>query len=267
MSTEPTNTSLKQRIVSALVGDIASGDLAALISDTEAAIARAAATADEERAKAVDPVLSPDAATARETVQAAEFARDRLRTVLPRLQSRLREVQSDEELARWLPRQQAAEARRDELAAKLRDLYLPFVQAIVPLLLDIEDADQEIRLVNHEAPYKAKSEGRLLESVEYAARGPSASKLRDLQIVKDLRLPNWEGNELPIWPPHRPFILGMPTFILSGDPRLSTGDWWQVKQEEAQAAAERAAREDAERKAKALANYQGPRWWEGERAG
>jgi hypothetical protein len=84
--------------------------------------------------------------------------------------------------------------------------------------------------------------------------------------MKDLRLPNWEGAELPLWPPHRPFIPGMPTFILSGDPRLSTGEWWQVKQEKAEAATERAAREVAEREAKTLANYHGLRWWERERA-
>lgn len=35
-----------------------------------------------------------------------------------------------------------------------------------------------------------------------------------------------------------------------------------MKQEQAQAAAERAAREEKEREAKALENYHGPRWWE-----
>jgi hypothetical protein len=43
---------------------------------------------------------------------------------------------------------------------------------------------------------------------------------------------------------------------------LTTGH----ESKQAQAAAERAAREDAEREAKALANYHGPRWWERERA-
>ncbi len=53
---------------------------------------------------------------------------------------------------------------------------------------------------------------------------------------------------------------------VSFDPRLYTDRWWEPKQEQAQAAAERAAREDAEREAKALENYYGHRWWERGRA-
>ncbi len=34
------------------------------------------------------------------------------------------EVQAEEEFARWLPRYEAAKERRDELAMKLRELYL-----------------------------------------------------------------------------------------------------------------------------------------------
>jgi hypothetical protein len=86
-----------------------------------------------------------------------------------------------EELARWLPRREAAAARGHELAMKLRDLYCPFVEEIVPLLLEIEKAEQEIQ---------AKNGRYLLRSVEEEARGPSASQLRHLQILKDLRLPN-----------------------------------------------------------------------------
>ena len=39
-----------------------------------------------------------------------------------------------------------------------------------------------------------------------------------------------------------------------------TDRWWEVKQEKARAAAERAAREEKEREAKALENYHGLRW-------
>jgi hypothetical protein len=141
---------------------------------------------------------------------------------------------------------------------KLRNLYLPFAAAVVPLLLDIEKADQEVRLVNHEAPYKAKNAGGyLLESVEHAARGPSALQLRHVQIMKDLRLPNWDGAELPLWPPYRPLNVATFTPVELGDPRLYTGDWWQVKEEHAQAPAERAAGEEKSGRRK----RHGPRWW------
>src|SRR5262249_44056888 len=119
MSHQPTNASLEQRLASALASEINSSGLAELISETEAAITQADEVAREERAKALDPVLSPDATAARAAMQTAEFTCERLRTVLPRLQKRLDEVFAEEELARWLPRQQALKARRDELAAKL----------------------------------------------------------------------------------------------------------------------------------------------------
>jgi hypothetical protein len=105
------NTSLETRITAALVDAIASSDIAALITETEAAITQADAAAEEERTKALDLVLSPNATAACEAMQAAEFARDRLRAVLPRLQKRLGEVQQDEEFARWLPRYEAAKER------------------------------------------------------------------------------------------------------------------------------------------------------------
>jgi hypothetical protein len=114
----------------------------------------------------------------------------------------------------------------------LRDLYLPFVEAIVPLLLNIEKADLEIRQVNLAAPAKAKLGGYLLRSVEEEARGPSALQLRHLQILKDLRLPNWDGGELPVWPPHRPPNPAVIAPMLGGDHRLSTDRWWEVKQEQ-----------------------------------
>ncbi len=65
--------------------------------------------------------------------------------------------------------------------------------------------------------------------------------------MKNLRLPDWDGAELPVWPPHRPPDLVAIAPVLGGDPRLSTDRWWEVKQEQARAAAERAAREERER--------------------
>jgi hypothetical protein len=51
-----------------------------------------------------------------------------------------------------------------------------------------------------------------------------------------------------------------------GDPRRYSGDWWQVKEDEARALHERHEREAAEQEAKALESYHGPRWWEGAHA-
>jgi hypothetical protein len=84
--------------------------------------------------------------------------------------------------------------------------------------------------------------------------------------MKNLRLPNWEGGELPVWPPHQPPDPAAVAPVLGGDPRLSTNRWWEVREEQVQAAEERDAPRSGEREAKTLENYQGPRWWERGRA-
>ena len=93
---------IEQRITSALTNrDIKSDALAELIVETEAAIAAAEKAAEAARARALDPLQSPDADAAHAAMQSAEFAVRRLHTMLPRLQQRHRLVASAEEYAAW----------------------------------------------------------------------------------------------------------------------------------------------------------------------
>ncbi len=257
--------SLEERIATALVDDIKSPDVAALIAETEAAIRDADTNAKVERIKGLDLLASPDADNARQAMQAAEFARDRLQAASPRLEKRYCEVVAAEEFARWLPRQEAVKARRDALAADLRDRYIPFINEFVPLLLDIEEADREVQRINEAAP-RDGAIGMRLHSVEEEARGPETCGANMLSIIKHLKLPSWEPSSVPVWPPHRPIDPALIAPVAGGDPRLYTGDWWQVWQEQAIAVRDAEAREAAERETKARANWRGPRWWEGERA-
>ncbi len=55
-----------------------------------------------------------------------------------------------------------------------------------------------------------------------------------------------------MWPPYRPPNPTVIAPMLGGDPRLYSGDWWKVKQEEARALQARQEREEKEREAKAL---------------
>ena len=92
----------EERISAALTNrDIKADTLAGLITETEAAIAAAEQAAEAERAKALDPLQSPDADAAHAAMQSAEFAVRRLHTMLPRLQQRHRLVASAEEYAAW----------------------------------------------------------------------------------------------------------------------------------------------------------------------
>ena len=65
-------------------------------------------------------------------------------------------------------------------------------------------------------------------------------------------------------PPTVPLaVLSAP--VVQGDARRYSGNWHEAIAEEQRAQRERQEREAAEQEAKALENYHGPRWWEGER--
>jgi hypothetical protein len=252
MSIELVNASLEQRIASALADEINSGDLAALISETEAAIARATATADEERVKALDPTLSPDATAAREAMQAAEFARDRLRTVLPRLKERHQQIAVQEYLVEWRANFETLKVERDALAAELREVYPDLETKIADLFTRLVENDEKLGHLHRARPAGVVQH---LRSAELEARGLDDFTISAPSVLKTLRLPTFEPGERLAWPPPQAFV-PPPVVLLGGDQRLYSGDWWQVYEEQ-QAAAERSAREDAERRAPV--NYYGPR--------
>jgi hypothetical protein len=82
--------SLEQRIADALCSDMSSAEVEALIGEVEASVAAA-------EARALDPtVLHP---SARIAAADAEFTRDRLRTALPKLRTRLAKLQRAEAYA------------------------------------------------------------------------------------------------------------------------------------------------------------------------
>jgi hypothetical protein len=100
--------------------------------------------------------------------------------------------------ARWLSRYEAIKARQAALAQELEALYRPFQAMMVELLHRIEDVDGEARRVNDAKPATSHGDGRLLGNTESIARAPGG-----LSIVKDLKLPAWEGDSIPAWPPQQ----------------------------------------------------------------
>jgi hypothetical protein len=84
-------SALEQRIAEALAdASITAAALAALVIETEKRIAAADQTAELEREKAFDPMLSPDPIKARDAMEEAVIGAGRLRTLLPRLRTRER---------------------------------------------------------------------------------------------------------------------------------------------------------------------------------
>jgi ribosomal protein S12 methylthiotransferase accessory factor YcaO len=160
---------LERRIASALTDSTPSAAVGLLIEEVETAISAANKTTEEARDKALDPTTA-DTSTARREMEEAVFCRDRLYAALPRLRERFGKAQKQEDLDAWLPKHKAAKTRRDALAVKLRERYLSVIEELVPLLLEIEQADAEVRVVNLAIPSHGTT-GMLLHSVEEEARG------------------------------------------------------------------------------------------------
>jgi hypothetical protein len=235
-------TTLEQKIASALADDsITSTALAELINEVEIAIVVADKAAEEEREKALDPLASPDAAKARAALADAEFCRDRLRTVLPRLQQRFSEARSEEEYARWVVDYEEVKTKRDALVEELREIYPAIEENLTDLLLRIETCDREAKRVNSAKPFDAKEangDGRWLLETELVARGLDHFRIHDLQIMRDLKLPKFEAGAQLAWPPHRPIDWSSVAPVA----RHPGADWAVEREERA-----RATRADQER--------------------
>jgi hypothetical protein len=81
---------LEKRIAAVLAnGNAGSAELLELIAAVEAAALDADAVARVEHEKANDLIAAPDVKSAHDAVVISELRRDRLRSVLPRLQQRL----------------------------------------------------------------------------------------------------------------------------------------------------------------------------------
>jgi hypothetical protein len=261
---------IEQRITAALNNRAAKSDaLAELIVETEAAIAAAEKGAEAERAKALDPMRSPDPAQARQAMEDAEFAVQRLRSVLPRLQQRHQQVAGAELYAEWGQQFDALIPRHKAAAERLRTIYQKVEAELIPALVEARAVDAEVRRVANAKPYhlaQSNNDGRKLPTVECAARG-LRGVIPEFSLLQ-IKLPAFDKPNQLAWPPYElPLAVQVAASMVpvASDPRSFTGDWWQVQQERAQAAREQQQRAQQEQQAEALKNYRGPKWWEGEK--
>jgi hypothetical protein len=193
-------SNLERRVATALTDDLRSTDIEALIRETERAIVDAEATVEAERKRALDPVLSPDAHAARETMASAEFARERLRKVLPRLQARCREIADAEYFKKWHAEYETLKARRDGLAIEFRETYPAVVETLVDLLNRMGANNAELSRL-----HQTRQPGVSLNLIEaeLVARGLDGFSRDQPSIAKQLMLPKFEQSELMAWPPRR----------------------------------------------------------------
>jgi predicted transcriptional regulator len=219
-----TPITLEQEIVAALAdADVTSNNLSALIERTEAAIPETDQAAETARSMALDPALSPDAKAAREAMAAAEFARDRLRTVLPRLRERLEQLQAQEYLAEWRSDYEALKVKRDGLADELRTIYPELETKITDLFTRMAANDAELSRL-----HQARPGGVLLHllGAELMARDIERFTTREPSIARELKLPTFAPDQRLAWPPPQPSLAVMIAQSMAPpyDPRFSA-DW------------------------------------------
>jgi hypothetical protein len=146
MNTHP--MTLEQRIVDALQPDatVTSADIAALIDEAEAGIAKA------EKEATVDQTLSLDPKAARQAIADATFNADRLRMLLSKLQVRYGEVRAQEQSTDWRAEYEVMKRERDALAEELREVYPDAVIKIVDLFVRITNNNKSLSELHQARP-------------------------------------------------------------------------------------------------------------------
>lgn len=118
-----TTLPLDDRVAAALTSDATSATVAALLQECDAASTSINEAALRAHTRAHDPTLSAhDVRAARDEMENASFAADRLQVAMVKLKERHDELRKAEENARRRAAYDQAAATRDALAAELKDL-------------------------------------------------------------------------------------------------------------------------------------------------
>jgi hypothetical protein len=228
MNTQPT---LEQRIVDVLQPDatVTSADVAALMEEAEAGIAKA------EREGTVDQTLSLDPKAARQAIEDAAFAANRLRLLLSKLNVRYREVHDQEQAKAWLAEYDVMKRERDALAEEVREVFPEAENKIVDLFVRITENNKALSALHQARPAGVMEH---LLSAELHARGLDRFTRDTPSLLGSVCLFDWDTGR-QIWPPPRPSISA--AFAASMVPANNPADW--ANNYERRAAAQQAERQ------------------------
>jgi len=190
------NNSLDKRIGDALAADdISATDLAAVIVETEQALTDAVTAATKIKAEALDPLVMLDAVKARAATEAADFAVQRLKASLARLQTKYAAAEAAESVARW-EADRAAVEQQVLHAAKEFERVPGLIAELVSIFTATEAVDRAVSEVNARSP----SGARTLCGVELVCRNLAAFSAGDKSIKESSVLFGEKGQ---LWPPRR----------------------------------------------------------------
>ena len=180
-----------------------SGEIAATLEQATAAIATAAAAAEQARKRALDPLVTAgELAAARTAMDDAQFLHERLTEAVSRLRQRLAAVRAAEEEACRLAHYRDLEQARDQLADELRALYPAFALKLAALLARIATNDRAIAHLHKPSglPPLLSAELVAREMAGFVNRGFFTPRL-----LEEVRLPSFAEatNDRYLWPPQR----------------------------------------------------------------
>jgi hypothetical protein len=219
----------EQRLIKAIDegSNLSAADLAPLVDETESAIITAEADAKLAAEVAYDPTRSPDPIAARSEMENAHLRVGRLRTLLPRLRSRLQGAIDRDARARWQKDYGRAKPEKDALAEEFREFYPKFAGKLVDLLERIAACDAELSRLNQSRP--AGANGAHLYGVELTARELGGFNRDTPSIIKQLQLPDWSNSAKLLYPPPRPSPAAAYAATLAPAYDDHRGaDWWKT---------------------------------------
>lgn len=229
-------TVLEKKLISALSDKIESRAVATLLLEAKTAIAE---TEAEVNRIAMDPIACPDANKARDMLEVADLDLKRLRSLLPKLEERFIQLQSDEQMTRWSNEYENLKAKHDA-AARQFAAYPKLAAQLIDLLQQAEAIDRDVSNLHRQAP---SGEYRRLLGVELTARGLQSFSCEQPSIAANLKLPDWtRSDRLAFPPPTIPasvLIAASATYAQSDHVPIAppspppalvhshTGDWWR----------------------------------------
>jgi hypothetical protein len=197
---------LSERIQAAIKSGSSKG-VQALIFEAERAAKDAVAEHDAARERALDPLLSDqDIAAARRAMEDADFTRERMTKAAQVLREKLAEFEAAETDAERQKVYDAALAKRDAAAERLKAEYPDLAHRLGALLAEVVAADREVEAANQSLPQGATR----ITPVEEAARPAKFNPVGGQtfvpngshwpKLVLEVKLPAFTcGRREPIW--------------------------------------------------------------------
>ena len=211
MNTQPT---LEQRIVDALQPDatVTSADIAALIDEAEAGIAKA------EKEATVDRTLALDPKAARQAIADAAFGAGRLRTLLSKLQVRYEQACEEARVEEYEAERQVLDEESIQLAQELLETCPPAQNKLSNLFTRIAAHRQRISALHQRRPAGVQS----VRDPELIARNLDGFDRERPSLLAEVRLLDWNTGR-QIWPPPRPSMAA--AFAETFVPAYNSADW------------------------------------------